>query len=190
MTTNLCDDTEMQELVVALQSDGGEALERADRLLAEYPEDPRLHFLRGSTLAGIGRPIEALPALKKAVELAADFAIARFQLGFFQLTSNEPAQALSTWGPLALLPEDNYLRKFVAVSHTSFATNLTKRSAIFARASPPTRKILRSTATCSCSSIRPPHCSASAMPPRPAARQLRRRVFCSINTGPGQGPLA
>ncbi len=64
-------------------------------------------------LASIGRPIEALAALKRAVELAPDFAIARFQLGFFQLTSGEAVDALTTWGPIALLPEGHYLRFFV-----------------------------------------------------------------------------
>lgn len=112
--TNLCGDTELQELMRAMRSDQMDELQLADRLLADYPDDPRLHFLRGSMLAGIGRPIEAMLALKKAVELAPDFPIARFQLGFFQLTSGEAADALSTWGPLALLPEGSYLRMFVA----------------------------------------------------------------------------
>jgi len=112
--TNLCGDSELQELMATLQTEGGDELQRADRLVAEYPEDPRLHFLRGSILASIGRPIEALPALRKSVELAPDFAIARFQLGFFQLTSGEAEPALATWGPLALLPDGHYLRCFVA----------------------------------------------------------------------------
>jgi tetratricopeptide (TPR) repeat protein len=107
-------DEEMQELMTAIQVNDGTDLMRVDRLIADYPNDPRLHFLRGSILAGIGRPIEALPALNRAVELAPDFAIARFQLGFFQLTSGEAANALGTWGPIALLPADHYLRKFVA----------------------------------------------------------------------------
>ena len=110
----LCSDAELQELMEVMQADSGDELEQADRLIGDYPDDPRLHFLRGSILASIGRPIEALPALRKAVELAPDFAIARFQLGFFQLTSGEAANALSTWGPLALLPEQHYLRMFVA----------------------------------------------------------------------------
>lgn len=114
MMDGLCSEAELQELMAAMQSDAGDELEQADRLISDYPDDPRLHFLRGSILASIGRPIEALPALRQAVELAPDFAIARFQLGFFQLTSGEAANALSTWGPLALLPEDNYLRMFVA----------------------------------------------------------------------------
>ncbi|WP_375397066.1 hypothetical protein [uncultured Sphingomonas sp.] len=94
-------------------SHGDDDIALVDRALADFPEDPRLHFLRGSLLAGIGRPIEALSALKAAVTLAPDLAIARFQLGFFQLTSGEAAEALSTWGPLAPLPAGNYLRLFV-----------------------------------------------------------------------------
>ncbi|MDQ4087017.1 MAG: tetratricopeptide repeat protein [Pseudomonadota bacterium] len=111
---HLCSDEDLQELMTSMQSDDAGELRRADALLASYPDDPRLHFLRGSILASIGRPIEAMPALKRAVELAPDFAIARFQLGFFELTSGEAANALSTWGPLALLPEGHYLRSFVA----------------------------------------------------------------------------
>jgi tetratricopeptide (TPR) repeat protein len=109
----LCSDAELQEATALLAAGGGDDIATIDRLLAAYPQDPRLHFLRGSLLAGIGRPIEALSALRKAVELAPDFTIARFQLGFFQLTSGEAVDALSTWGPLALLPQGHYLRSFV-----------------------------------------------------------------------------
>lgn len=111
---DLCGDAELQELMAAIESSEVDEIARIDRALARFPEDPRLHFLRGSVLAGIGRPIEALAALKSAVALAPDFAIARFQLGFFQLTSGEAADALGTWGPLALLPDGHYLRLFVA----------------------------------------------------------------------------
>lgn len=112
--TALCSDEQLERLMAAMQADEADELRQADRLIAEFPDDARLHFLRGSILASIGRPIEALPALRKAVEIAPDFIIARFQLGFFQLTSGEPAQALSTWGPLALLADGHYLRSFVA----------------------------------------------------------------------------
>lgn len=117
MTNNqarLADDQTISALVEAIQQGADDELARTDRLLVEYPDDPRLHFLRGSLLAGLGRSIEALPAYRKAVELAPDFAIARFQLGFFLLTSAEPAEALSVWGPLAMLPREHYLRMFVA----------------------------------------------------------------------------
>jgi len=108
----LCDEKTLNELVAALQGGAKDDIQRTDRLLVEYPDDARLHFLRGSMLIGIGRPIEALPAMRKAVELAPDMAIARFQLGLFLLTSGEPAEALSVWGPLALLPDGHYLRIF------------------------------------------------------------------------------
>lgn len=111
--TQLCDDDDMQRLMAAIQSDDSDEIAQIDRMLSRFPNDPRLHFLRGSVLAGIGRPIEALAALKTAVEIAPDFAIARFQLGFFQLTSGEAADALGTWGPLALLTDGHYLRLFV-----------------------------------------------------------------------------
>src|SRR5438045_8529860 len=111
--SKLCDDKTLGELLAASAAGAKDEIERTDRLLDEYPDDGRLHFLRGSLLAGIGRPIEALPALRRAVELAPDLLIARFQLGFFLLTSGEAAEALSVWGPLALLPEDHYLRLFV-----------------------------------------------------------------------------
>jgi len=110
----LCDDQTFAALVEAIQQGADDELSRTDRLLVEYPDDARLHFLRGSLLAGLGRPIEALPALRKAVDLAPEFAIARFQLGFFLLTSGEAADALSVWGPLAMLPKEHYLRMFVA----------------------------------------------------------------------------
>ena len=109
----LSSDLQLQELMASISAGAGDDIALVDRALAGFPQDPRLHFLRGSLLAGIGRPIEALSSLKKAVALAPDFAIARFQLGFFQLTSGEATEALSTWGPLALLPEGHYLRSFV-----------------------------------------------------------------------------
>lgn len=111
--TGMCDDTELQELAAAIQADDGDELVRIDRLIGAHPDDARLHFLRGSILASIGRSIEALASLRRATDLAPDFAIARFQLGFFQLTSGEPAEALASWGPIALLPQGHYLRLFV-----------------------------------------------------------------------------
>lgn len=109
----LCSDEEMAHLIQAMQSDAADELSLADRLIEAYPEDARLHFLRGSLLAGSSRPIEAHASLSRAVALAPDFALARFQLGFFELTSGEAARALATWEPLDALPADQYLAHFV-----------------------------------------------------------------------------
>src|SRR5690606_9578517 len=67
---------------------------------------------RGSILAGSGQPVDAHGSLARAVELAPEFHLARYQLGFFELTSGEVDEALSTWGPLLRLPEDACLRRF------------------------------------------------------------------------------
>ena len=100
-------------LVQAVQGGQGDAIEQIDALLRDFPEDPRLHFLRGSILVGDGRLIEAHGSLNRAVAIAPDFAIARFQLGFFQLTSGEAENALETWGRLDRLPDGHYLQTFV-----------------------------------------------------------------------------
>jgi len=109
----LCGDREMTELIEDIASDDRHDVEKIDGMLARFPDDPRLHFMKGSTLAGKQRAIEAHQSLQRAVELAPDFALARYQLGFFELTSGEAERALATWGPLLMFPQDNYLRRFV-----------------------------------------------------------------------------
>lgn len=113
MATELASDADIAALVAAIGGDDEGDLASIDALLKTHPEDPRLHFMRGSVLAGRGRAIEAHAAMSRAVEIAPGYALARYQLGFFELTSGEAERALSTWGPLLVLPEDNYLRRFV-----------------------------------------------------------------------------
>lgn len=98
----------------AAQANDARGLSAVEGLLVSYPGDPRLQFLRGSLLAGLRRYPEAKEAMAAAVSLAPDYAIARFQLGLLELTSGEPAAALSTWGPLQMLPPDNPLHLFAA----------------------------------------------------------------------------
>jgi Flp pilus assembly protein TadD len=102
----------MSPALKMMDGDSNDALLAIEDLLAAYRRDPRLHFLRGSVLATLKRYDEAREAMQQAIDIAPDFGIARFQLGLLQLTSGLPAPALSTWGPLALLPEDHYLSLF------------------------------------------------------------------------------
>lgn len=108
-----CDVETMEALIAGMAEAPAEQIPRLAELIDAFPEDARLHFLLGSALIGEGRHIEAHASLSRAVALAPDFAIARFQLGLFQLTSGEAANALETWGRLDLLPDGHYLRKFV-----------------------------------------------------------------------------
>jgi len=109
----LASEAEIAQLVAQLEAPDQDDLAAIDAVLATYPDDARLHFMRGSVLAGRSEHSPAYAALTRAVELAPDFAIARYQLGFFELTSGEADRALSTWAPLLRAPEDHYLRVFV-----------------------------------------------------------------------------
>ncbi|HEY2710703.1 MAG TPA: hypothetical protein VGI95_21870 [Caulobacteraceae bacterium] len=89
-------------------------MELLDVTLRDYPGDPRLHFLRGSLLAGRQLYEEARREMAAAVQLAPGYAVARFQLGFLELTSGLPREAEATWGPLDALDEHHPLRLFAA----------------------------------------------------------------------------
>jgi tetratricopeptide (TPR) repeat protein len=88
-------------------------MEQLEALLTAYPQDARLHFMKGSLLAGSEDYAAARVSMRRAVDLAPDFAVARFQLGFLLLTSGEPYPAQEAWGPLHALPKNHYLRLFV-----------------------------------------------------------------------------
>jgi tetratricopeptide (TPR) repeat protein len=108
-----CPEEKLGRALKSMERDDNDALLAIEDLLASYRRDPRLHFLRGSVLASLKRYDEAMRAMQQAIDITPDFAIARFQLGLLQLTSGLAAPALSTWGPLALLPDDHYLSFFV-----------------------------------------------------------------------------
>jgi tetratricopeptide (TPR) repeat protein len=111
--SELCTDERLSVVTAAVSNGSPDRIEQIDLVLRDHPSDPRLHFLKGSVLVGDGRLIEAHQSLRRAVDLAPDFAVARFQLGFFQLTSGEPENALESWGRLDQLPDGHYMRKFV-----------------------------------------------------------------------------
>jgi hypothetical protein len=103
----------LSKLVEAIRADEVAGLSNVETLISEYPHDPRLQFLRGSLLAGLRRYDEAHDAMAKSIEIAPGYAVARFQLGFLDLTSGDAPSAQLTWAPLLNRPEDDALRLFV-----------------------------------------------------------------------------
>src|SRR6266702_4317043 len=108
-----CPDGIMSALVAAIGADARRGMRDLDATLDEYPQDARLHFLKGSLLAGEQEFASARISMRRAVDLAPDYQVARFQLGFLLLTSGEPHAAQEAWGPLHSLPSENYLHLFV-----------------------------------------------------------------------------
>jgi hypothetical protein len=100
----------LDTLVAQLQHDEGGGLAQLGELLLRWPLDPRLHFLQGSVLAGQQRYDEGRRAMARAVEIAPDYALARFQLGFLDLTSGRALDAIAVWTPLVGLPQHEPLR--------------------------------------------------------------------------------
>lgn len=71
------------------------------------------HFLVASEQASAGDFAQAELAFASALLLAPGFALARYQLGLLQFSSNRAAVALLTWQPLFALPEGEPLLHFV-----------------------------------------------------------------------------
>jgi Flp pilus assembly protein TadD len=108
-----CPEGEISALTDSMRTAAGHGTDRLDALLLKYPKDARLHFLKGSLLAGSQDYAGARAAMRRAVDIAPDYAVARFQLGLLLLSSGEPHAAQEAWGPLHGLPQDHYLRIFV-----------------------------------------------------------------------------
>jgi Flp pilus assembly protein TadD len=98
---------------VELQQDDAAGRASLSALMIRWPDDPRLLFLDGSLKAAAEDYAGARAAMRRAVDIAPDYAIARFQLGFLLLTCGEGHAAQEAWGPLHGLPEGHYLRLFV-----------------------------------------------------------------------------
>ena len=103
----------LQPALEQIQGNDDRALGTLDQLVERFGNDPRLHFLRGSVLCSQERYSEARLAMEKSVGLAPGFDLARFQLGFLELTSGDVTAAQSTWLPLMELPAEDPLKLFV-----------------------------------------------------------------------------
>jgi len=103
----------LEPMLGLMEHDQEGALSGLGALVQQYPDDPRLHFMVGSVLAGLERYSEARAAMQKAVDMAPEYHLARFQLGFLALTSGDAAGAQSAWRPLEDLPREDPLNLFV-----------------------------------------------------------------------------
>lgn len=112
-SSQLCPDDQVSGVLEMLGRDEALGMNHLDGLLDEFPDDPRLVFLKGSLLAGQQEYAAARTHMRRAVDLAPEFHVARFQLGFLLLTSGEAFAAQEAWGPLHGLPRSHYLRMFV-----------------------------------------------------------------------------
>lgn len=109
----LCPQDELDAPMGLLGENGPGAIDALARLEVRYPKDPRVPFLLGSALAAESQFDAARGAFSRAVDLAPDFVVARFQLGFLDYTAGRFDQALDVWAPLHRLAPDHYLRLFV-----------------------------------------------------------------------------
>lgn len=108
-----CDDRTLAEAGQLMASPSEETSASLDALVARFPRDARLAFLQASMRVSIGQLVSAHEAFERTLELAPAFALARYQYGFFLLTSGQVSLALETWGPLDQLPDGDPLRHFL-----------------------------------------------------------------------------
>lgn len=107
-----CPDDLLGAVLEVASRDPEQALIEVSGLSDTYPEDARLHFLKGSLLAGDQKYDLAKQAVERATVLSPDFALAHFQLGFLHITSGDVSPAMDAWEGLAFLPESDALRLF------------------------------------------------------------------------------
>lgn len=69
-----------------------EFLETIDGLIAEFPDDPYFHEIRGQGLYENGDAKRALPSYEKAVELLPDSDLLRLELARIELAVDDPAK--------------------------------------------------------------------------------------------------
>ncbi|MEO1045891.1 MAG: hypothetical protein AAFX04_10660 [Pseudomonadota bacterium] len=120
-----CPDDDIRQLLQLIDSDDVQGLAELDSAIDRFPDDARLYFLRGSLLAATDRKVEALQLMQHAVALDPEFHIARFQLGFFALSSGDAEAARDHWNRLESLPKNHYLRLFVTGLHHLIADEFT-----------------------------------------------------------------
>lgn len=117
-----------QGLEASRQGSTETALDLFAQASAAAPASGVPHFLIGSEHAASGNIDAAEAAFARALLLAPEFALARYQLGLLQFSSRRAAMALLTWQPLFALPEGDplghFVRGFEALARDSFGEAL------------------------------------------------------------------
>jgi tetratricopeptide (TPR) repeat protein len=128
-----CPQDRIDAVVAMLREDDTVGLAALERLITEYPNDARLHFLKGSILAGLQRYDEGGAAMAHALECAPDFALARFQYGFLELTCGRADKAAELWAPMDALPESDPFRIFATALRMLARDQLADAAALLER---------------------------------------------------------
>jgi len=110
--SSACPEALLTQALSLADQDDQAGLTAIETLLRDYGTDPILHFLHGSLLAAVKRYEDAGLAMARALEIAPDYAIARFQLGFLRLSSGDADAARQIWAPLETLAAEDPLRLF------------------------------------------------------------------------------
>ncbi|RQQ07081.1 hypothetical protein DF107_31520 [Burkholderia stagnalis] len=112
--SQLCPDDTMRDAIDAMQTDDATAIRLLNAAAECWPNDHRIRFLRGAVHAASHRYDEARADFETSVDLAPPFLIARFMLGFLDLTHGSAPRAAESWQALDMLPEDHTLRMLKA----------------------------------------------------------------------------
>jgi len=101
MSSERAADLALEEIGKLALTQSTEAVRALHELCVRYSQDARLWFVLGSLLVQEGDVVAGERALRRAVELSPDHAVARFQLGLMQLTSGRAEEAEITWSELS-----------------------------------------------------------------------------------------
>ncbi|MXN76534.1 hypothetical protein GR157_17550 [Burkholderia sp. 4701] len=109
-SSTLCPDDRMAVLVETMRSSDDAALQSLNDSLERWPHDYRLRFLRGAVHAGLQHYDAARSDFEASQQLALDFSIASFMLGFLHLTHGHVDRTVDAWQSLDTLPAYDTLR--------------------------------------------------------------------------------
>jgi tetratricopeptide (TPR) repeat protein len=105
-----CGNDTMSLVMKAIEGPAEDALALLNQSLANWPFDYRLWFLRGAALASQQRHDEARLDFLRVHELAPEFHMATFMLGFLDFINARGTAAEATWAVLDQIAEDQPLR--------------------------------------------------------------------------------